>query len=301
MTSMNKKRALGRGLSAILESPDTDITSKDISGNYVVGAVADIAVKSIEANPFQPRTEFDEDRLNELKDSIQEQGIIQPITVRKLGYDQYQLISGERRLRASKLAGLEKVPCYIRVANDQQMLEMALVENIQRENLNAIEVAISYQRLLEECKITQEQVADRVGKGRTTVTNYLRLLKLPADVQVAIRDEEITMGHARALITITDSDKQVQLLRQIIDNDLSVRDTEELSRDAKEVPSVKAKKKKPELTEKYKVIKENLTQRLAAKIDLKTNNKGAGNIVIKFKSDNELKRILKLLDVKSEE
>ncbi|MBI9036002.1 MAG: ParB/RepB/Spo0J family partition protein [Bacteroidales bacterium] len=297
----NKKRALGRGLSAILESPDTDITSKDISGNYVVGAVADISISSIEANPFQPRTEFDEQRLKELSDSIKEQGIIQPLTVRKLGYDQYQLISGERRLRASRLAGLKQVPCYIRVANDQQMLEMALVENIQRENLNAIEVAISYQRLLEECKITQEQVADRVGKGRTTVTNYLRLLKLPADVQIAIRDEEITMGHARALITITEPEKQVQLLKQIIDNDLSVRDTEELSRDAKALPTVKPKKKKAELPEKYQRLKENLTQRLETNIDLKTNNKGAGNIVIKFKSNDELKRILNKLDIKLEE
>jgi ParB family chromosome partitioning protein len=276
---MSKKQALGRGLSAILESPDTDITSKDISGNYVVGAVADIAVKSIEANPFQPRTEFDEEALQDLKESILQQGIIQPLTVRKMGYDKYQLISGERRLRASKLAGLEEVPCYIRVANDQQMLEMALVENIQRENLNAIEVAISYQRLMEECNLTQEKLGERVGKGRTTVTNYLRLLKLPPEVQVAIRDEDITMGHARAIISIDSNEKQLNILGQIIDNDLSVRDTEELARETKQAAAPsgsKAKAKKPELPPKYKEIKSQWSKKLSTKVDMTRNNKGAG-------------------------
>ncbi len=290
-----KKRALGRGLSAILESPDTDITSKDISGNYVVGAVAEIPLNSIEANPFQPRSEFDEEALNDLKESILQQGIIQPITVRKLGYDKYQLISGERRLRASKLAELEKVPCYIRVANDQQMLEMALVENIQRENLNSIEIAISYQRLMEECKLTQEKLGERVGKGRTTVTNYLRLLKLPAKVQIAIRDEQITMGHARALISIESNEKKLSILNQIIDNDLSVRDTEELARDSKEVDkkTPKTKSKKAELPEKFKAAKKSFAEKLNTKVDLTRNNNGAGNIVIKFKSEEEFDRILK--------
>ena len=174
-----KKKALGRGLDAILQSPETDITSKDISGNYVVGAIADIDLNKIESNPFQPRTEFDDESIIELARSIAEQGIIQPITIRKLGYDKYQLISGERRFRAAKLAGLEDIPSYIRVANDEQMLEMALVENIHRKNLNAMEIAISYQRLIEECELTQEKLSENVGKDRTTVSNYIRLLKLP--------------------------------------------------------------------------------------------------------------------------
>lgn len=186
-----KKSALGKGLSAILESPDTDITSKDISGNYVVGAVASISINSIETNPFQPRNHFDEILLNELSDSIREHGIIQPLTVRKLGYEKYQLISGERRLKASKLAELKEVPAYIRVANDEQMLEMALVENIQRANLNAIEIAISYQRLIEECELTQEKLGEKVGKSRSAVTNFLRLLKLPPEIQTAIKKKKI--------------------------------------------------------------------------------------------------------------
>ncbi|MBK7028563.1 MAG: ParB/RepB/Spo0J family partition protein [Bacteroidales bacterium] len=187
MTNL-KKRALGRGLNAILESPETDITSRDISGSYVAGAIANIPIDNIDNNPFQPREEFDESSLKELADSIAEQGIIQPITVRKMGYDKYQLISGERRLRASKLAGLSHVPAYIRVANDEQMLEWALIENIQRESLNALEIAISYNRLLEECDLTQDELSKRVGKNRTTISNYIRLLKLPAEIQAALRD-----------------------------------------------------------------------------------------------------------------
>ena len=178
--AIQKKTGLGRGLSAILESPETDITSKDISGNYVAGAIANLPIRKIETNPFQPREDFDESSLAELAQSILEQGIIQPLTVRKMGYDKYQLISGERRFRASKIAGIDSVPCYIRVANDEQMLEWALIENIQRENLNAIEIAISYNRLIEECSLTQDELSKRVGKNRTTVTNYMRLLKLPA-------------------------------------------------------------------------------------------------------------------------
>jgi len=197
-----KKSALGRGLSAILESPETDITSTDISGNYVVGAIANIPLKKIESNPFQPRNQFEKESLNELAKSIKEQGIIQPITVRKLGYDKYQLIAGERRLRATKMAGLKTIPVFIRVANDEQMLELALIENIHRENLNAIEIAISYQRLIDECKLTQEKLSDKLGKNRSTIANFLRLLKLSPEVQIALRDEFITMGHARALIPL---------------------------------------------------------------------------------------------------
>ena len=225
----NKKRALGRGLDALLQSPETDITSRDISGSYVAGAIAEIDINLIEANPFQPRTEFDETALQELANSIKEQGVIQPVTVRKLGYNKYQLISGERRWRASKLAGLNKIPVFIRIANDEQMLELALIENIHRENLNAIEVAISYQRLIDECNMTQEEVSEKVGKSRSAVTNFLRLLKLPAEVQIAIRDGHISMGHARALINIDDKEQQLKLLQQIVEEEMNVRQTEELA------------------------------------------------------------------------
>ena len=223
MTTPNKKRGLGRGLDAILQSPETDITSADISGNYVAGAIAQIDIDKIETNPFQPRTDFDETALSELSESIKKQGVIQPVTVRKMGYDKYQLISGERRLRASKMAGLKQIPVFIRVANDEQMLEMALIENIHRENLNAIEVAISYQRLLEECKLTQDQLSEKVGKDRSTVANFLRLLKLPAEIQIAIRDGYITMGHARALVNISDRTRQLIILKRIIDEDAEFR------------------------------------------------------------------------------
>lgn len=236
---------MGRGLDAILGSPETDITSKDISGNYVVGAVAEIDINLIETNPFQPRTEFDETALNELAASIKEQGVIQPVTVRKLGYNKYQLISGERRLRASKLAGLSKIPVFIRVANDEQMLELALIENIHRENLNAIEVAISYQRLIAECNMTQEEVSEKVGKSRSAVANFLRLLKLPPEVQIAIRDGHITMGHARALINIEDKEQQLKLLQKIIEDELSVRETEEMADKAKETSKDKRKRNRP--------------------------------------------------------
>ena len=218
--AIQKKTGLGRGLSAILESPETDITSKDISGNYVAGAIANLPLGKIETNPFQPREDFDEAALAELSQSILEQGIIQPLTVRKMGYDKYQLISGERRFRAAGLAGIESVPCYIRVANDEQMLEWALIENIQRENLNAIEIAISYNRLIEECSLTQEELSKRVGKNRTTVTNYMRLLRLPAEVQAALRDGSISMGHARSLINVEEETKQLIITRKIIADEL---------------------------------------------------------------------------------
>ena len=194
----------------------------------MVGAIANIPLEKIDANPFQPRNKFEEDTLNELAASIKEQGIIQPITVRKMGYDQYQLISGERRLRAAKIAGLTHVPTYIRVANDQQMLEMALIENIHREDLNSLDIAISYQRLIEECKLTNELLSERIGKDRSTIVNYIRLLKLPPQVQLALRDNKISMGHASAIINFEDVDLQLQLLKSIISNNLSVRDVERI-------------------------------------------------------------------------
>lgn len=297
--SSKKKAALGKGLSAILQSPETDITSKDISGNYVVGAVANLKINTIETNPFQPRDLFDQDALQELADSITKQGIIQPLTVRKLGYDQYQLISGERRLRASKLAGLVEVPCYIRVANDEQMLEMALVENIQREDLNAIEVAISYQRLMEECSLSKEQVGSMVGKNRTTVTNYLRLLRLPAPIQSAIREDKITMGQAKPLINIEDEALQLELLNEIIEGNLSARKIESRVKEINE--AVKEEKKDTRQTKlplpvRFEEIKQTLTHKLETDIKLDRNNKGKGKIVINFNSDEDLERILSLIE-----
>lgn len=290
MTTPNKKRGLGRGLDAILQSPETDITSSDISGNYVAGAIAQIDIDKIETNPFQPRTDFDETALSELSESIKKQGVIQPVTVRKMGYDKYQLISGERRLRASKMAGLETIPVFIRVANDEQMLEMALIENIHRENLNAIEVAISYQRLLEECQLTQDQLSEKIGKDRSTVSNFLRLLKLPAEIQIAIRDGYITMGHARAIINISDKTKQLLILKRIIDEDLSVRQVEMLVR---EKP---VKKQKSIIPEKYKAQADTLSKALKMNVKVNRDSKGKGSLTINFKNDEEFERLVDFIN-----
>lgn len=290
MTTPNKKRGLGRGLDAILQSPETDITSADISGNYVAGAIAQIEIEKIETNPFQPRTDFDETALNELSESIKNQGVIQPVTVRKMGYDKYQLISGERRLRASKMAGLKKIPVFIRVANDEQMLEMALIENIHRENLNAIEVAISYQRLLEECELTQDQLSEKVGKDRSTVANFLRLLKLPAEIQIAIRDGYITMGHAKALVNISDKTKQLVILKKIIDEDLSVRQVEMLARQKT------SKTQSVNVPESYKIQAETLSKALNMGVKVSRNSKGKGSLTINFKNDEEFERLLDFIN-----
>lgn len=290
--SVQKKKALGRGLNAILESPETDITSKDISGEYVAGAVANIEIKKIEYNPFQPREDFDAETLAELAASISEQGIIQPITVRKMGYDKYQLISGERRLRASVIAGLKSIPAFIRVANDEQMLEWALIENIQRENLNAIEIAISYNRLQEECKLTQEQLSQKVGKNRSTVANYIRLLKLPAEVQASIRDGSITMGHARTLISVEDPALQRKLAKLVVEKDLSVREIEKL---VQEKPESKAPVKKDDpvpLSTSLTKLHEQIQQQLNSKVQIKLAAKGKGSIVIPFKSEAELEWLI---------
>jgi ParB family chromosome partitioning protein len=291
----NKKRALGRGLEAILKSPDTDIMSADISGNYVAGAIAEIDVSKIDANPFQPRSDFDDMALRELAASIKTQGVIQPVTVRKLGYDKYQLISGERRLRATKLAGIETIPVFIRVANDEQMLEMALVENIHRENLNAVEVAISYQRLIEECELTQEKLSERVGKSRTTITNFLRLLKLPPEVQIALRDGHITMGHARALINLDDDNQQLIILQQIIEDELNVRQVEALMRQLNKPPekAVKSKAAKNVIPEKLRQEIHLLEDKLETKISVKRSAAGKGSVVINFDSDETLNRLLR--------
>ena len=295
MSLQNKKRGLGRGLDAILQSPETDITSSDISGNYVAGAVAELNIDFIEANPFQPRTDFDETALNELAESIKIQGVIQPVTVRKMGRDKYQLISGERRLRASKMAGLKTIPVFIRVANDEQMLEMALIENTHREGLNAIEVALSYQRLIEECNITQEQLSEKVGKDRSTVTNFLRLLKLPPEVQVALRDGFISMSQARAIINIEDKTKQLIILKEIIDKDLSVRQVEELVRSLN-TKNVKTKKQKDVLPEAFIYKVDSLSKSLNTKVKINRNSKGKGSLTIDFKNDEDFERLIAIIN-----
>lgn len=292
-----KKRALGRGLNAILESPETDITSRDISGSYVAGAIANIPVSHIENNPFQPREEFDDAALQELAESIREQGIIQPLTVRKMGYDKYQLISGERRLRASILAGLQEIPAYIRVANDEQMLEWALIENIQRENLNALEIAISYNRLLDECDLTQDELSKKVGKNRTTISNYIRLLKLPAEIQAAVRDGSLSMGHARSIISIEDPAKQLSICRKAIELGLSVREVEKLVQNIDKEIAKPAKPAKEAPSEKMIRYQDSLQARLNTKIVLKRNNAGKGSLVIPFKSDAELEKIIAAIGI----
>ena len=289
------KKALGRGLDSILTSPETDITSSDISGDFVAGAIAEIPIDQIETNPFQPRSDFDETALRELAQSIKEQGVIQPVTVRKLGYNKYQLISGERRLRASKLAGLTKIPAFIRIANDEQMLELALIENIHRENLNAIEVAISYQRLIDECGLTQEEVSEKVGKSRSAVANFLRLLKLPPEIQLAIRDGHISMGHARALINITDKEEQLKLLQQIIMEEMTVRQTEELAEKAKGHGG-KEKKQTNFIPEHFKSKIKTLSQTLNTRVKVKRNIKGQGSVVIDFKDEAEFDRIMEMFN-----
>jgi len=291
-----KKRGLGRGLEAILQSPDTDITSVDISGNYVAGAIAELEIKKIEANPFQPRTDFDDMSLRELAASIKTQGVIQPVTVRKLGFDKYQLISGERRLRASLLAGIERIPAFIRVANDEQMLEMALIENIHRENLNAIEIAISYQRLIDECAVTQEILSERIGKNRTTITNYLRLLKLPPEVQIALRDGHITMGHARAIINVEDDTKRLIILQKIIENELNVRQVEALVRNLNNPVSAKKETEKQVIPERFRLAGNKLGDLFATKVEVKRNSKGKGALILNFGSDQEFDRLMELIE-----
>ncbi len=293
-----KKAALGRGLSAILETPESEIIEKDVdTGRYIAGAVASISIKHIEGNPYQPRTDFNTETLQELAESITRQGIIQPVTVRKLSTGRYQLISGERRLRAAQMAGLQTIPAFIRIAKDNQLLEMALVENIQRDDLNPIEVAISYQRLMEECELTQEKLSDQVGKKRATISNYVRLLKLPAEIQVALRDSRITMGHARALISLEDKQLQLSILDQIIEDGLSVRDVEEMSRETVIAEDGKKRVRKTVniLPDHLVSVKVQLSETFNTKVDLRRNHKGQGSVVIPFKSDEDLDRIIAII------
>lgn len=292
-----KRNALGRGLGALLnDSPESE---RRISGEKASGtsSIGEIPLDQIEVNPFQPRQQFDETSLQELANSIKIQGIIQPITVRKLSRDKYQLISGERRFQASKIAGLKAVPAYIRTADDQQMLEMALIENIQRENLNAIEIALSYQRLLDECKLKQEELGDRVGKNRTTVNNYLRLLRLPPDIQIALRDGRLSMGHARAIVTIENVDVQLDLFKRILSDDLSVRQVESLARDLAQGKKQQKEKiqQKPE-SEEIKHLQQKMASHFGTRVHIKSDGK-KGEIKIPFVSVDDLNRILDILNM----
>jgi len=291
--SNNKKPALGRGLSALLENAKTDITTKQVGENApIVGSVSMIKIKNIETNPFQPRTNFEELALQELSDSIKQHGIIQPLTLRKLGYDRYQLISGERRFRASQMAGLTEVPAYIRVADDQAMLEMALVENIQREDLDPIEVALSYKRLIDECNLTQEALSEKVGKQRSTVTNFLRLLKLPAPIQKSLRDREITMGHAKALINIDNEDRQLAIFALALEQELSVRQIEDIARGEKIKFTPKVTRVEKPLSLEDKDIEKKLQKIFNKSFKYKRNSKGGGSLTLNFSNDHELENIL---------
>ncbi|RZS93278.1 ParB/RepB/Spo0J family partition protein [Aquimarina brevivitae] len=301
MAKATKKQALGRGLSALLKDPENDIKSvDDKNADKVVGNIIELELESIEVNPFQPRTSFNDETLRELATSIKEIGVIQPITVRKLDFNKYQLVSGERRYRASKLAGLETIPSYIRIANDQESLTMALVENIQRQDLDPIEIALSYQRLMDEIKLTQEQLSDRVGKKRSTIANYLRLLKLDPIIQTGMRDGFISMGHGRALINVDEQQKQLDIYEKIIGDSLSVRNTEELVRSLNDKSGATTGTKSSATTTKVpeyvsKGVKE-FAEYFGAKIDVKVSPNGKGKLIIPFSSEEDFKRLKKLVN-----
>lgn len=300
MAKAVKKQALGRGLSALLKDPNNDINSvQDKNADKVIGNIVELELSSIEMNPFQPRTNFNEESLRELASSIKELGVIQPITVRKLNFDNYQLVSGERRFRASQSIGLKTIPAYIRIANDQESLEMALVENIQRQDLDPIEIALSYQRLIDEINLTQEQMSERVGKKRSTITNYLRLLKLDPIIQTGMRDGFISMGHGRAIINIEDQNIQLDIYEKILKNKLSVRDTETLVRTYNktqqvEVPKAQAKQEE-EMPKFVKKSIKDFSDYFGHKIDIKVSKNGKGKITIPFHSEEDFNRIKKLV------
>lgn len=310
--SSRRRKSLGRGLGALLsdENYATNVPSEEEleemseeeQGKVIAGSIFEIPLEDIETNPYQPRSAFDADQLEELKDSILSVGVVQPITVRQLAEGTYQLISGERRTRAARLAGLEKIPAFIRQANDEQMLEMALIENIQRANLNPIEVALGYQRLMDECELTIEQAGDRVGKRRSTVNNYLRLLKLPSEVQAGLRDEKISMGHARALITVDNPMTAIKIYNEIIEKGLSVRAVEERVRNLGK-PKPKAEKSGPLSRREIELrsIERELENRFATRVQLKENNEGEGEIRLKFFSEEDFNRMLEILRNEAEE
>ncbi|MDR6300277.1 ParB/RepB/Spo0J family partition protein [Mesonia maritima] len=298
MAKATKKQALGRGLSALLKDPDNDIKSaKDKNADKVVGSIVELDIEAIEVNPFQPRTSFNEDALQELASSIKELGVIQPITVRKIDFNKYQLVSGERRYRASKLVGLKTIPAYIRIANDQESLEMALVENIQRQDLDPIEIALSYQRLLDEIDLTQEQLSDRIGKNRSTIANYLRLLKLDPIIQTGMRDGFLSMGHGRALINLEKLDEQLSIYEKIIANSLSVRETEKLVRENQQKSSGSSKKSTTsKVPKEIKGAVKNFSEYFGAKVDVKVSKKGNGKLIIPFSSEEDFNRLKKLIE-----
>ena len=295
------KDALGKGIRSLLQSIDADLktTSGSLKTNIVEQAtgILRIPVDLIETNPKQPRHDFDEQSLNELAASIKIHDIIQPITVSSLPNGKYRLISGERRYRAAKIAGLKDIPAYIRQANDVQLLELALLENLQREDLNAIEISLSYKRMMDELDYTQEQVAERMGKERSTVANYVRLLKLPPDIQVAVRNSSLTMGHARALINVDTIDKQLYIFKQVVDRKLSVRQTEELVRQLYKTPNAVKQSVKPEMPHAYKKIEDNLASHFSTRVRLNHTRKGYGSISIEYYSLEELNKILEQLGV----
>jgi ParB family chromosome partitioning protein len=289
---MTKKNALGRGLGALIGGVEKEVLEQKVEANQ------DISIESIDGNPFQPRTSFDEQAMEELAASIRKLGIVQPLTVREIGGGRYQLIAGERRLRAARLAGLTHVPAYIRTADDQAMLELALVENIQREDLDAVEVAISFQRLIEECKLTQEQLSERVGKQRSTVANYLRLLKLPAEIQLGIRNKHLTMGHARTLVNIEDPKKQIGVYYKIIEGELSVRQAEEVVRhlQSEKIKDPLKQERKQKLNQDFSQLTEHLNKIFSVDVNFRINELGKGKIVIPFENPDEMERILGVFD-----
>ncbi len=289
---MTKKNALGRGLGALIDGVEKEVLERKVEPNM------DIPLDSIDGNPFQPRSHFDEQSLEELATSIKKLGIVQPLTVRETGNGRYQLIAGERRLRAARLAGLTQIPAYIRTADDQAMLELALVENIQREDLDAVEVAISFQRLIEECKLTQEQLSDRVGKQRSTIANYLRLLRLPAEIQLGIRHKHVMMGHARTLVNIENPKTQMEVYYRIIDGDLSVRQVEELVRtlQTEKIKDPAKRERRKKLNDDFRQLSEHLNRIFSTRINFRINEQGKGKIVIPFENPEEMERILGLFD-----
>jgi len=294
MAKAKKKQALGRGLSALLNDPEKDIKSvEDKDADKVVGSIVELNLEHIEVNPFQPRSSFNEEHLEELASSIRELGVIQPITVRKIERNHYQLVSGERRYRASKLAGLQSIPAYIRIANDQEALEMALVENIQRQDLDPIEIALSYQRLINEINLTQEQMSTRVGKKRSTITNYMRLLKLDPIIQTGMRDGFISMGHGRALVNIDNTKAQIKIYQRIVKDKLSVRATEELVRQYNQKDKTPQETKT--VTKTFDNEQKQISKFFGTKVNIKVNQKGNGRIIIPFASEEDLNRIHDLL------
>jgi ParB family chromosome partitioning protein len=296
MAKTTKKKALGRGLSALLNDPENDIKSaEDKNADKVVGNIIELDIESIEVNPFQPRTNFNEESLRELASSIRELGVIQPITVRKLAFNNYQLVSGERRFRASKLIGLTSIPAYIRIANDQESLEMALVENIQRQDLDPIEIALSYQRLIDEISLTQEQMSERVGKKRSTIANYLRLLKLDPIIQTGMRDGFISMGHGRAMVNIESQIDQLEVYEKIITNKLSVRATEQLVKNLNSDAVTPSESTATEIPKHIKKGIKDFSEYFGHKIEVKVAKNGSGKLTIPFHSEEDFNRIKKLV------